>query len=93
MLTIRQKRLWFGYGCLFIGFIGGILPIFQGWVFIALGLLLLKEHAPWARFVTVWIKKKFPKIRPSFSKADDKIEAFLARFNLSEVKHKKTPKE
>lgn len=76
-------RLSLGYGFLILGFLGGFIPILQGWIFIALGLILLKDHAVWARRLSIWLRRKYPKVRPAFKKAFQKIDEWLRKAGLS----------
>ena len=51
-----------------IGLIGGLIPIFQGWVFGIPGLIILAEYFPPAKRLLDWAKiktgmKKIRKIR------------------------------
>lgn len=41
-----------------IGFIGGLIPIFQGWVFGIPGLLILSQYFPSIKRLLVKIKNK-----------------------------------
>jgi hypothetical protein len=65
----RQKRsggrrvlvLFAGWGCLIIGAIGGLIPIFQGWIFGVAGLLILSSEYEWAHNLVVWLRRRFPR--------------------------------
>ena len=41
-----------------IGFLGGLIPIFQGWVFGIPGLMILANYFPPAKRFLNWAKKK-----------------------------------
>jgi len=41
-----------------IGFLGGLIPIFQGWVFGIPGLIILANYFPPAKRLLNWAKKK-----------------------------------
>ncbi len=41
-----------------IGLIGGLIPIFQGWVFGIPGLIILSNYFPPAKRLLDWAKKK-----------------------------------
>ena len=41
-----------------IGLIGGIIPIFQGWIFGIPGLIILANYFPPAKWLLNWIKEK-----------------------------------
>ena len=42
-----------------IGIIGGLIPIFQGWVFGIPGMIILAEYFPPIKKVLNWAKKKY----------------------------------
>jgi len=41
-----------------IGFIGGLIPIFQGWMFGIPGLIILSNYFPPAKRLLEWAKSK-----------------------------------
>ena len=41
-----------------IGLVGGIIPIFQGWIFGVPGLIILANYFPPAKRLLAWIKDK-----------------------------------
>tara|TARA_Y100001968_G_C19193476_1_gene636358 strand:- start:120 stop:392 length:273 start_codon:yes stop_codon:yes gene_type:complete len=41
-----------------IGLIGGLIPIFQGWIFGIPGLVILSKHFKTAKTILKWAKKK-----------------------------------
>lgn len=51
-----------GYLFLFLGVIGAILPILQGWLFFLIGLTLLAKTTPWARRCLQKLRMRFPAI-------------------------------
>ena len=79
---IRIKRYCVGGFLLFMGVLGGLLPILQGWIFTALGLLVLRNDVRWARKCIIWVKRRYPKSRPAFKAAEDRIDRFMKRFGL-----------
>lgn len=80
---VKAIRLTLGYGFLLFGMLGGFIPILQGWVFVALGLILLKDHARWARALSAWLRRRYPKARPAFKTAYQKIDEWLEKAGLS----------
>jgi len=80
---IKYIRLALGYGFLLLGMVGGLIPIFQGWIFVGLGLILLKDHARWARWISVRLRRRYPKARPAFKKAYQKIDEILEKSGLA----------
>ena len=55
-------RISLGIVLVFIGLIGGIIPIFQGWVFGIPGLIILSNYFPPIKRVLKKIKRKEKKI-------------------------------
>ena len=53
-----------GYGFLVLGVLGLFLPVLQGILFIAVGLIILSRYAPWAEGLLVRLKERHPKARP-----------------------------
>ena len=54
-------RIILGITLLIIGLIGGIIPIFQGWVFGLPGLIILSDYIPPLKKTISWFKKIFKK--------------------------------
>jgi hypothetical protein len=58
----KPIRIFFGIVLLIIGAIGGLIPIFQGWVFGIIGLWLLSIDIPFIRkyFIRIreWLEEK-----------------------------------
>jgi len=52
-----------GWGFLFVGIAGLVLPILQGWLFIALGAILLAPDVPLFARLICWIEGRFPRLR------------------------------
>ena len=46
---------------LFIGLIGGLIPIFQGWLFGIPGLIILAKYFKPAKKILIWVKTKTKK--------------------------------
>ena len=51
-------RITFGIILVIIGMIGGLIPIFQGWIFGIPGLIILADYFPPVRRLLNWAKKK-----------------------------------
>lgn len=52
-----------GWVCLLIGVAGLVLPILQGWLFLALGALLLAPDLPIFARLVCWVERRFPFLR------------------------------
>lgn len=64
---------------LLLGLAGLVLPILQGWFFLALSLLLFAIYSP---ALQAWIDKhtvKYPKVHAWVGKAQDWIARFIGR--------------
>ena len=51
-------RITIGIILVIIGMIGGLIPIFQGWVFGIPGLIILADYFPPIKRLLSWAKKK-----------------------------------
>lgn len=68
-----------GYSFLFFGLVAGFIPILQGWIFVAIGLIFLKDDR-WARKAHVWLRRRYPKSRPYFRMAYKKVDDWIAKW-------------
>ena len=50
-------RITFGIILVIIGMIGGLIPIFQGWIFGIPGLIILADYFPPIKRLLIWAKK------------------------------------
>ena len=55
----HSLKIAFGILLVLIGIIGGLIPIFQGWVFGIPGIIILAEYFPPLRSVLNWAKNKY----------------------------------
>ena len=51
-------RIALGIILVIIGLIGGLIPIFQGWLFGIPGLIILADYFPPIKRLLAWAKKK-----------------------------------
>ena len=51
-------RITLGIILVIIGMIGGLIPIFQGWLFGIPGLIILADYFPPIKRLLTWAKKK-----------------------------------
>jgi len=51
-------RITLGIILVIVGLIGGLIPIFQGWIFGIPGLIILADYFPPIHRLLVWAKKK-----------------------------------
>ena len=66
MIIKDALKIALGILLVIIGFLGGLIPIFQGWVFGIPGLIILANYFPPANRLLNWAKK-----RVGFNKNDE----------------------
>ena len=54
----KYFQIGFGVVLVIIGLIGGIIPVFQDWMFGILGLILLSKHFSSAKKILSWAQNK-----------------------------------
>ena len=54
----RYLHISFGVLLVVIGLIGGLIPVFQGWVFGIPGLIILSKYFPKVNKLVSWAKRK-----------------------------------
>ena len=52
-------RITLGFLLVIVGLIGGLIPIFQGWMFGIPGLIILADYFPPIKRVLDWAKSKY----------------------------------
>ena len=73
----RFLMLGLGYGFLGLGFLGLFLPILQGVLFLAIGLIILSRHATWAERLILRLKTRYPRAGELFTKAEVMAEHWI----------------
>ena len=58
MIIKDALKISLGILLVIIGFLGGLIPIFQGWVFGIPGLIILANYFPPAKRLLIWGKKR-----------------------------------
>ena len=64
-----------GWTCLLVGLVGLWLPILQGWLFIAIGALLLSRDVPVFARLVCWVEGRSPRVRAGL----DRLRRWLHR--------------
>jgi len=54
-------RIAVGFILVIIGLIGGLIPVFQGWIFGIPGLVILADYFPPIKRILNWAKSKYGK--------------------------------
>tara|TARA_X000001036_G_scaffold403270_1_gene409689 strand:- start:12 stop:221 length:210 start_codon:yes stop_codon:yes gene_type:complete len=57
----HTARITLGLALVTIGLIGGLIPIFQGWIFGLPGLIILADYFPPIKKLVEWGKKRYMK--------------------------------
>lgn len=81
---MNLKKIIIGYILIVYGILGELLPLLEGLLFIAIGLLLLKDDVQWVqRLLNEWIKEDSfaRKILDFLSKKIDKLSHTLGISN------------
>ena len=58
-MIYHTLKISLGVFLVIVGLIGGIIPIFQGWLFGIPGLILLANYFPPIKRLLNWIKKRW----------------------------------
>lgn len=72
-------RYFLGYLFLFLGLLFGFLPFLQGWIFVMIGLVLLKDDR-WARKAHIYIRRRYPQSRPAFRWVYERVDKWLEKW-------------
>jgi len=75
----RWLILAIGWGFVFLGIIGLFLPILQGILFIAVGLIILSKEYKWAADLIAKAKARFPRVTPHVDRAHEKVHSWFRR--------------
>jgi uncharacterized membrane protein YbaN (DUF454 family) len=70
---MRIAMVALGYGFLVLGVLGLVLPILQGFLFIAVGLLILGRYAPWASRLLDRACATHPRVASVIEKAESVV--------------------
>jgi len=60
-LIKHTAKIILGVTLIIIGLIGGLIPVFQGWMFGIPGLIILADYFPPIKKVLNWAKSKYKK--------------------------------
>lgn len=56
-------RVIAGTMLIILGFAGLVLPVLQGWLFLAMGFLLLSVDIPAVKRAVCWLENRYPRVR------------------------------
>jgi len=75
--SLRRKML--GFGAIFLGLLGVILPIMPGLPFLALALWLLRDQYVWAARGVEKIRTRWPQAIPAIEERERRAMVWYAR--------------
>jgi uncharacterized membrane protein YbaN (DUF454 family) len=73
----RLTRITLGFICILLGLPSLVLPILPGWLFLAIGVLLLSVDLPFFEHLVQWLEKRIPGIK----KPVERLRQFLQDAN------------
>jgi uncharacterized protein len=68
-----------GWGFIFLGILGLVLPVLQGILFLLVGLYILSTVSPWAGRMLERLRRQFPRISEQLEAAKAKARDVQAR--------------
>lgn len=71
-----RKRKAIGIGLLVLGTLGTVLPFLQGFLFLVLGMFVLRDQYAWAHRGMEWIRGKWPTVVPAIEAREAKAIAW-----------------
>lgn len=74
--TKRLVKLTFGWLFIALGGVGLVLPILQGFLFLAIGISLLSSESPWVARQVERLRQRFPNLFAQLDRMKDKAEAW-----------------
>jgi hypothetical protein len=75
--SIRRKAA--GIALLVLGVLGLVLPFLQGFLFLALGMFVLRDQYAWAHRGMEWIRRKWPNVVPAIEEREARLVAWGER--------------
>ena len=66
----RFLVLALGWAFIVLGILGIFLPILQGILFLAIGLMILSRESRWAAARLRWLKRRYPKFGQTYDEAE-----------------------
>jgi uncharacterized membrane protein YbaN (DUF454 family) len=70
----RAIRISIGILSIVLGIAGFVLPILQGWLFLALGIMVLSPDIPFFGKLICWTRDRFPRLRGIIDRTRRKLD-------------------
>jgi len=84
MLRHKSLRILLGIIFLILAIVGSLVPIMQGWMFLALAFVVLSPDVPLFRKWLFAIKQKYPKLQEPMRRVEKWMEKFGLKIDHSE---------
>lgn len=78
--------LGLGWGLILLGIAGLFLPILQGILFLAIGVVVLSRRSPWVRWLLLLAGRRWPRLRRALAAAKRRIAALRRRFGFGRAR-------
>lgn len=75
----RTLLLIVGWGFVILGLLGLVLPLLQGFLFLALGLYILSLEQPWVRRQRARLSQRYPRAAARVDAMEDKARDIYRR--------------
>jgi hypothetical protein len=76
----RRGKVLAGWGFILLGIAGFFLPFLQGFLFLAVGLYILRDEYAWAQRMIDWLRRKFPRHAKQMDEGSERAQAWLTRW-------------
>lgn len=88
MLQARTKRwlkLGIGWAFVALGVVGLVLPILQGFLFLAIGFGILSQESAWVRRQLERLRRRYPKAAAKFDHVQEQATVRIKRLTGSDT--------
>lgn len=71
--------LWLGWGFIALGLVGLFLPVLQGFLFLAVGTVILSSRSPRVRLLILKLGQRYPRFRAALIEARERVRKLRRR--------------
>jgi hypothetical protein len=81
MMILRpsRRRKTLGIGCLVMGPVGLVLPVLPGFLFVGLGVFVLRDQYVWAHRAIGTMERRWPHMMPAIEAREERAMNWLER--------------